>query len=295
MLLKSRLQEQVQKNNAKWEIIEQDYILSWVLEGISSIAPLKNNLVFKGGTALKKVYFGNYRFSQDLDFSVLNRENIENDLENLISQACQAAEFRIQELGNNVELKCERYTEKNPHPEGQQAFIIRARFPWQREFLTTVYAEVSFGEIILLPPHNKKIIHPYGEKLEGELLVYPLEEILGEKIRALLQFAKKLHERGWGRSRVRDYYDLWRIFKDYYKDLNLEILPNLVKHKCFHKNVSFNEIEDIFQEKLMANADKEWTAWLSDVVRELPEKQVVIEELRYILREIFGLIPPENS
>lgn len=289
MLLKSRLQEQSQKNNAKWEIIEQDYILSWALEGIASIPALKNNLVFKGGTALKKVYFGDYRFSQDLDFSVLNKENIESDLENLISQACQTAEYKIQELGNNVELKCERYTEKKPHPEGQQAFIIRARFPWQKEFLTTVYAEISFEEIILLPPQNKQIIHPYGEELEGKILVYPLEEVLAEKIRALLQFAKKLHERGWGRSRVRDYYDLWRIFKDYGKDLNLEILPNLVKQKCSRKNVIFNGVEDIFQEKLIANVDKEWDSWLSDVVRELPAKQAVIEDLRYFLKEIFGL------
>lgn len=53
-----------------WEIIEQDYVLSWILFGISNIDKLKNSLIFKGGTALKKCYFGDYRFSQDLDFSV---------------------------------------------------------------------------------------------------------------------------------------------------------------------------------------------------------------------------------
>ena len=53
-----------------WDVIEQDYVLSWVLYGISRVEKLKSTLVFKGGTALKKCYFGNYRFSQDLDFSV---------------------------------------------------------------------------------------------------------------------------------------------------------------------------------------------------------------------------------
>ena len=35
---------------------------------------LKETMIFKGGTALKKCYFGDYRFSQDLDFSDFNSE-----------------------------------------------------------------------------------------------------------------------------------------------------------------------------------------------------------------------------
>ncbi len=52
-------------------VIEQDYVLSWILYGISAIDDLRETLAFKGGTALKKIYFGNYRFSQDLDFTAL--------------------------------------------------------------------------------------------------------------------------------------------------------------------------------------------------------------------------------
>ena len=71
MLLRKRLEEEAHKNGVKWDIIEQDYVLSWVLQGISSVPKLNNSIVFKGGTALRKSYFGNYRFSQDLDFSVI--------------------------------------------------------------------------------------------------------------------------------------------------------------------------------------------------------------------------------
>ena len=46
-------------------------MLSWVLAGIGQVDSLRDTLVFKGGTALKKCYFGNYRFSEDLDFSGL--------------------------------------------------------------------------------------------------------------------------------------------------------------------------------------------------------------------------------
>ena len=38
------------------------YILSWILAGISRIESLHDTLIFKGGTALKKCYFGEYRW-----------------------------------------------------------------------------------------------------------------------------------------------------------------------------------------------------------------------------------------
>lgn len=58
--------------------IEKDYVLSWILYGISKNEILAEILVFKGGTVLKKVYFEHYRFSEDLDFTLLN-ERISND------------------------------------------------------------------------------------------------------------------------------------------------------------------------------------------------------------------------
>jgi len=51
-------------------VLERDYCLSWFL-AILSQSPLKDILAFKGGTALKRCYFDDYRFSQDLDFTLL--------------------------------------------------------------------------------------------------------------------------------------------------------------------------------------------------------------------------------
>jgi len=51
-------------------MIERDYVLSKMLWAFSSIDFLRNNFVFKGGTALRKFYFPDWRYSEDLDFSV---------------------------------------------------------------------------------------------------------------------------------------------------------------------------------------------------------------------------------
>ena len=59
--------------SAEWqlrpEVVEKDYVLGWLLAGIS-ILPISKLWVFKGGTCVKKCFFETYRFSEDLDFSL---------------------------------------------------------------------------------------------------------------------------------------------------------------------------------------------------------------------------------
>src|ERR1700730_17846428 len=50
-------------------VLERDYCLAWFLIGLSR-TPLRDRLAFKGRTALKRCYYGDYRFSEDLDFTL---------------------------------------------------------------------------------------------------------------------------------------------------------------------------------------------------------------------------------
>jgi predicted nucleotidyltransferase component of viral defense system len=131
-------------------------------------------------------------------------------LENAVTAACVAAGKLLEEHAP-VEIDCERYTEKEPHPGGQEAFSIHARLPWQRRPQTRVMLEVTVDEPVLRPAPRRKITHEYGEKLDVQVAVNSLEEIVAEKLRAILQHQNKLDERGWSRSRACDYYDLWRV------------------------------------------------------------------------------------
>ena len=184
-----------------------------------------------------------------------------------------------------MEFKCKRYPEKNPHPEEQEAFDIQARLPWHKDFHTSVKVEVTTRELVLLEPEERVILHGYGEDLNGSVIVYKVEEIIAEKIRAILQFAKKLHERGWARSRVRDYYDLWRILQEYGQTIDKSLIPELVQKKCESKNVSLHSVDDLFQDRLM-ECLREWDQWLSPIVPNLPEKETVIKELKLQLNEV---------
>ncbi len=175
--LRKRLNEASQRNKLRLDIIQQDYLLSWVLDGIYQQAKLKSSLIFKGGTALKKGYFGEYRFSEDLDFSATFDAPHGILLMHEISEACKYAENRIYEYAA-VKIFVKRYEEKSPHPQGQEAFKISAQFPWQSQPLTTVMIEISREETIIFNPVVKPVIHDYGELIKQNILVYSLEEIV---------------------------------------------------------------------------------------------------------------------
>lgn len=82
---------------------------------------------------------------------------------------------------------------------------------------------------------------------------------------------------------------MWRILDFYKEDINKADLPFLVIEKCAHKEIEFEKIEDIFDKKLMENAQEEWDLWLRDiVVPSLPKREDVFIELKALLAEIFN-------
>jgi len=72
MIKPGEIQNKAREVEVRDQQIEKDYILSWILKGIAQHEQLSKIIVFKGGTVLKKVYFADYRFSEDLDFTLLD-------------------------------------------------------------------------------------------------------------------------------------------------------------------------------------------------------------------------------
>ena len=277
--LRLRLEEARKRLGIPWDVLERDYLISWILAGISRMDTLREMLVFKGGTALKKCYFGDYRFSEDLDFSSMGKAHTGIDMERAMLDACEMAAGLLDEYAP-VEIACERYTEKDPHPGGQEAFIIRARLPWQRLPQTRLMIEISMDENILLSPEERMVIHEYGEPLDARLRVYALEEIIAEKMRAILQHVEKLHTRGWSRSRARDYYDLWRVLDAFGDRLNLSGFELFLREKCASRDVTFKGSDDFFEKEMLSYVEKTWEQWLGPLVPGLPSFDTVINALR---------------
>ncbi|MGH7269925.1 MAG: nucleotidyl transferase AbiEii/AbiGii toxin family protein, partial [Polyangiaceae bacterium] len=143
-LLQRRIQQAAKDGRVNQLVVERDYAQSYVLLGIVSQAELRETLVFKGGTALKKVHFKSYRFSEDLDFSAVDGPT-GPALEQAIRAAVDAAQVAARVLAP-ITMTVERYEEREPHPGGQEAFIVRIQFPWQRQPMVPVKLEITHDE-----------------------------------------------------------------------------------------------------------------------------------------------------
>ena len=70
--------------------------------------------------------------------------------------------------------------------------------------------------------------------------------------------------------RARDYYDLWRILRDFGPSLNSIDLSDLLRRKSAHRGVSCKSLDDFFTTELKADARRNWDGNLRPFVPELP-------------------------
>ena len=271
--------------NPPYWLVEKDYALSYLLAGIMHVDELRDGLLLKGGTALKKAYFSNYRFSEDLDFSIRPDKKL-GDTDTLVHRAVAECERLLQERGAFL-VTWERLELRLPHPGGQDAFVVRVQFPGQRQPFCRLKVEITHDELVLWPPVERTLLHGFPEAMTVSLCCYSLEEIAAEKLRALLQSRRRLSERGWGASRVcRDYYDLGRIFGE--RDVDRTQFVENLAHKCAHREVMFESALDFFDPAIVKVAEREWARQLSPFAPDSPAADRVLRDLQGIILEFWG-------
>lgn len=281
---KIRLQETAKERGLTLLVIERDYIQSYILAGIAARPALKDTLIFKGGTALKKVHFKTYRFSEDLDFSAVGAPTADA-LEQDLREAAATAQQMVRKHAD-VEMSLERYTQRDEHPGGQEAFIIRVKYPWHPRPLVNIKLEITHDEPVLLPPQLLHIDHGYGEVFDVAIASYILEEIGAEKLRATRQTVAKLEKKGWARSRGRDYFDLWHLTQLPAERIDWSIVKKVLPNKCAHRGVTIGSIDDIFDERLLDRVRGEWLKTLGPFIRDLPDVEKILEETRAELERV---------
>ena len=280
------LRRQADHHGVQFWIIEKDYALSYLLKAISMTEGLGDALVLKGGTALRKLYFRDYRFSEDLDYSTREIGPIA-ELDTKFNRAVKKAEDLLQEQGA-FRVEYEPLLLRESHPQGQTSYLVRVQFPYHRQPICRLKVEVTVDEPILLGPAKRPILHDFPESLTGEVSVYQLQEVVAEKLRALLQSLARIEDRGWGTGRIsRDYYDLGYLLKN--KDFSGDELADLTRRKSSLRNVHAKTVSDFFSPVLQELARRQWEKQLRIFVPAAPEPDVVIEETRRIIEEMWKL------
>lgn len=213
--------------------IEKDYLLTWVLCALSA-SPLREQLAFKGGTAIKKVYIPDYRFSEDLDFTLLDAS-----LANDALQAAVEALFPWLKKEVNLTLAIRRV---EVHASGNPTLYLNYVGPLQGD-LASRFLKVDFSrdEGLEFPLSQEPLQASYSDcqGRSAELMVYSLEEILAEKLRSLLT-----------RTEPRDLYDIHYLLTNQLVDIERVIFGVKPKRVVVGKSVSGS----ILSKGILANA-----------------------------------------
>lgn len=273
-----------QKTKVQQYIVEKDYALNYLLAAIASTDGLGDNLVLKGGTAIKKLYFADYRFSEDLDYSTRVVGPVQQ-----IDAAMETVVRSMSEMLNErgpFQVELEPLLLKQPHPGDQIACLVRVRFPEQRQAMCRLKVEITVDEPILTPVEIRPVLHGFAEDMDVRIPVYSLSEITVEKLRALLQSKARLHERGWGASRVcRDYYDLWNLLQ--IPGLKSPDLIPLLTQKCVVRDVTYESPNDFISQDLLAVANAEWAQQLLPFVPDAPPAEELLPQVQSFILSIW--------
>ncbi len=69
MITAAELHRTAAADGLRFDQAEKDYVILWILQGLSRPELVPDRWVFKGGTCLRHCYYPGYRFSEDLDFT----------------------------------------------------------------------------------------------------------------------------------------------------------------------------------------------------------------------------------
>jgi hypothetical protein len=147
-------------------IIEKDYALGWLLAGISNHQSLGSDWVFKGGTCLKKCYFETYRFSEDLDFTLSNKDHL--DIEFLRATFTEISEWIYDQSGIEIPLDRLRFEVFKNNRGGLSAEgRVSYRGPMKPgSDPPRIKLDLTVDEILVLDPVEREIHHPYSDNPE---------------------------------------------------------------------------------------------------------------------------------
>ena len=244
-------------------LLEKDYYLTLILSRVHELA---EDIVFKGGTCLNKIYYTYYRLSEDLDFSMrlpryettrAERKICIQPVKDNILKFAELFDMKIIDSGNPGRNESKQYVYYFSYQsvlrpnEGQIKFEIGLRFnpidPVEKQQVHHAY------------------MHPFtGEPLfdGGKVACLSLNEIVSEKLRAAA-----LRET----IAPRDFYDLDFLLRNKFNIANRDVV------KLFKKKIK----ED--------GGDADLMKYCVNMGR----KSAEIEDMRFRIKaELFDVLSP---
>ena len=261
MLTRHAITRRADEDGVDAAVAERDYVLSQIVAQLHLAKPEDGGrLVFKGGTALRLVHIGDYRYSADLDFTVIegSAAAATTAMIEVLKAARRHAGFPFLELTEGT----------NP--------AIAYVGPLEAGKPRRIKLDMSDSEVVETIQQRAIMQGVWSDLPEPVPFdVYPIEEITAEKLRCVIQ-----------RVQCRDLYDLYRMTEDIGVSL-AEVRP-LFERKAKAKNLDPDTFRERFEDRTGRYKDR-WEAEMHEHLASPPRFDDVARVVRRQLRSA-GLI-----
>ena len=212
-------------------LIEKDYYLTLIL---SRVNELSENLIFKGGTCLNKVYYEYYRLSEDLDFSMVlpqyeatrsERRKCIQPVKDKIEKFIQQFGMRLDDPGNPGRNESKQYMYNFIYQSALRKEEAKIKFEIGLRF--NPFDPISKCSV------KHFFLHPFtGEQLfdGGQVNCLSLNELIAEKLRAAA--TREI-------IAPRDFYDIDFVLRNKFDLTNKEVMA-LFQKKLQEDNADTN-------------------------------------------------------
>ena len=262
MIAEAEIRRLAARSGVDAMVQDLDYALGWFLAGLLRQPGLTDGALFKGGTCLRKCYFPDYRFSEDLDFTLRRRMDIGE-----LQAAVEAAWHWSQEQGGPDFGAAPARFEVVNDEYGQESLQVRVYYRGPLQFggpARAIQMDLSRGESVVFAPEARTLIHTYSDsRLLGQVEVecYSLWEMLAEKIRAIT---------GQRRFAVsRDLYDIYQLSQ---QGIDAAAVRTALPAKFAAKGM---DIRSFSIDRLMDRREAMQTDWDRRLVHLFPAGQLV--------------------
>ena len=274
MITSAELHRAAAAEGLRFDQVEKDYVILWILQGLSQSESSAKGWVFKGGTCLRHCYYQGYRFSEDIDFTCRPESG---GLEATEEALRRVAVWVQENSGIRMAAKKPRTI---PGDFQMEIPVEYNRGGARTRGLPAVKVHLTFDEPLLTEPVGCNVRPQYSDLSEFQVAAYSKKEIVAEKMRALLQQQKK-----W--PRPRDLYDLWYILCRLKEELSAEELRDLFDKKCHVRQIK-PEIREIASENLNEWNKDAWKNQLGPLMKDVPDFGKVWKDWSGRCQQLFG-------
>ena len=219
--VKDKLKNISREKNVDFNSVMRFYMYDRFVERLSK-SKYKDNFILKGGFYLSKLFGLDNRSTMDIDTAIRKTEFTEENLIVMINEIISI------DVGDNVKFKIEK-TELIREEDEYGGLRITINFMLEN-IKDKFHIDLATGDPLYPRPDNYKYESLIGDEIY-KVWSYNLETILAEKIETILS---KLETS----SRMKDYYDIYLIYKFKFDTINKEKFRGSVE-KTF-KNRKFD-------------------------------------------------------